>query len=86
MTSTITITHYALPNGTPMPMTFDIGEEHVEMAKDLILSCEILRDGSFVAWGRREDQDEDEEDLELANIAGDRVKALRTLIERLNEP
>ena len=82
----VRITQYLRPSGITKPLIADIDKEHADKAKNLIISCECMPTGHVMIYGRRKEQQEEEEITEMAeNGPGNNTPndALIRLIDRL---
>lgn len=61
------ITQYMRPNGNKVSVEADISKKHFDMAKDMILSCEVLTTGVIAIYARYNYQPVEKEILLLAN-------------------
>jgi hypothetical protein len=87
----VEVTQYLRPFGRTQLVYAPVGEEYAIRANTaaLILSAEVLSTGIVAIYGRRPDQDESEETLELAqNGPGDAgpIEQLQKIIDRLTLP
>jgi len=81
----IEVIEYLRPNGARRRMSTFVGKEYVEMAKDLILSAEELRNGEIVVYARRIGEPTEAEICEIAvNDSGEKspLNCLKRLIEK----
>jgi hypothetical protein len=67
----VTMTQYLRPYGTRCTFDIEVPEEYAPLAIGLVLSCEALPSGAVALYARREDQDEEDEDVAIANNVSD---------------
>lgn len=83
--SEVKMTQYLRPDGATRPLYADVGEEVVELADGMSLSCEQLSTGEIAIYARFQSEPEEDEIMDLAvNGPGDRSPAnvLAALIRR----
>jgi hypothetical protein len=81
----VEVIQYLRPDGKRRRMAVPVGEEHVKMAKDLILSAEELQTGEVAVYARKIGEPEEKEIMEIAqNDPGDKSppNCLKRLIEK----
>lgn len=82
----VEVIQYLKPSGRRRRMLAPVGKEHAEMAKDMVLSSEILSTGEVALYAYFQDEDEEEYGaIDLAeNGPGDKnpTAVLQRMIEK----
>ncbi len=79
----VEMTQYLRPDGRARKVYPEVEDEIAELAKDMFLSTEVLRNGTVTIYARFHDEGEEDEDLEFAeNNDTDPIIKLAELIKR----
>lgn len=81
----VEVTQYLRPNGKKRTIMCQVGKDHVEKSKNMILEAEVLPGNMVCFWVRFKDEEEELQFLDITyNGPGDRCpeNILKELIDR----
>ena len=63
----VELTQFMRPDGRPVPVSTEVPDDVAELARGMVLTCEVLMSGQIVIYGRMADWDEEDELMAFAS-------------------